>query len=342
MKKPIAIIWNDVHLKTGNEDSVLIAFNYMLDKANELGIKKTIFAGDLFDSRTMQRLKVLKTFDTMLKSLSSAGMTVDIIPGNHDKTIYASYDSFLEQFRYHPSVKYYSHLAEVDYEGIKFTYLPFFSDDMLIPMLEKSKGADVLISHFEMQGSTHLGQTSEKSTINKKLLSKWKKTYLGHYHNHHEITKDIVHLPSFVQANFGEDENKGFTVLYDDLSYEIIKGRFKSFRKLVINLDEQGNVYVKEMIKQYSNKEDTIRFEFIGKESKLKALDKSMFRDTGIDVKLKYKQKFEFNDNDSDIPDIIEKFDKEQINKTFEEFCKDKGLNFKEGLKILSEFLKNK
>ena len=327
MKKPIAIIWNDVHLKNGNEESILDAFNYMLVKAKELGITRTIFAGDLFDSRTMQRLKVLQTFDKMLENSSKAGITIDLISGNHDKTIYASYDSFLEQYRYHPGVNYYRGITELEYEGIKFTYAPFFSDDMLIPMLEESKGGDVLVSHFEMQGSTHLGKVVEKSVINEKFLSKWKKVYLGHYHNHHEITKDIVHLPAFIQASFGEDDNKGFSVLYDDLSYSIIKGRFRSFKKVSINLDTITPSGIKELLRTHENSPNSIRFEISGSESKVKAFDVSIFKDTNIDVKKKYEQKFDYEEDEK--PSIIEKFDKASVQESFEKFCEQKGMTIK-------------
>jgi exonuclease SbcD len=340
MKKPIAIIWNDVHLKNGNEESILDAFNYMLVKAKELGITRTIFAGDLFDSRTMQRLKVLQTFDKMLENSSKAGITIDLISGNHDKTIYASYDSFLEQYRYHPGVNYYRGITELEYEGIKFTYAPFFSDDMLIPMLEESKGGDVLVSHFEMQGSTHLGKVVEKSVINEKFLSKWKKVYLGHYHNHHEITKDIVHLPAFIQASFGEDDNKGFSVLYDDLSYSIIKGRFRRFKKVSINLDTITPSGIKELLRTHENSPNSIRFEISGSESKVKAFDVSIFKDTNIDVKKKYEQKFDYEEDEK--PSIIEKFDKASVQESFEKFCEQKGYDYKEGKVILDEFLKHK
>ena len=340
MKKPIAIIWNDVHLKNGNEEDVLDAFNYMLEKAKELGIKRTIFAGDLFDSRTMQRLKVLQTFDKMLENSSSAGITIDLISGNHDKTIYASYDSFLEQYRYHPGVNYYKGITELEYDGIKFTYAPFFSNDMLIPMLEESKGGDVLISHFEMQGSTHLGKVVKKSVINEKFLSKWKKVYLGHYHNHHEITKDIVHLPSFIQASFGEDDNKGFSVLYDDLSYSIVKGRFKRFKKVSVNLDTITPSDVKELVRTHENSSNTIRFEITGEESKVKAFDVSIFSDTNIDFKKKYEKRFDVIDGKK--PEVIEKFDKASVQESFEKFCEQKGYDYKDGKSILDEFLKYK
>ena len=342
MKKPIAIIFNDVHLKSGNEDAVLSSIRHMIEVANEKKIKRFIFAGDLFDSRSFQRLKVLNTFDTILSETSVAGIEMDYIPGNHDKSIYSSYDSFLDVYYHYPNFTLHRDISDIIIDGINITLLPFFPDDMLIPKIKEHGGSDILISHFEMQGSSHLGKISEKVTINEKLLSKWKKTYLGHYHNTHEITKNIVHLPSLLQANFGEDGHKGFSVLYDDLSYEIIRGQFREFIKIQIDLDSIISSELKELIRTYENSSNTIRFEFTGSESKLKALNRAQFKDTGIDVKLKYDKKYEYNDSDIEIPTTKERYDKSDISKIFKDFCEDKGYPYKEGQELLNEFLKHK
>ena len=325
MTKPIFAIWNDVHLKTGNEDEVLMAFKFFVKTCKENGITETIFAGDLFHSRTFQRLKVLNTFDEMLTIACKAGIHIHCIPGNHDKTLYSSYDSFLDVFTFYPNLTLWRSDSDIEIGGIKITLIPFFSDDILIEKLKSHEGGDMLISHFEMQGSTHLGNTSEKSTINKKLLSKWKKVYLGHYHNHHEITKDIVHLPSFIQDNFGEDNNKGFTFIFKDMSYEIVKGLFNEFKKLTIDVGVTKLKDIKELIRTYKNSSDSIRFELVGDDSSVKAFDTSIFKGTGIDVKKKYEQKFKYSEKDEKTPQVIERFSKEDIKKTFKEFCSSKG-----------------
>jgi DNA repair protein SbcD/Mre11 len=342
MKKPISIIFNDAHLKTGNEQEVIRSVKHMLKYAKTEGINNLIFAGDLFDSRSFQRQSVLQAFDEILELIHNAGCTLYIFAGNHDKTIYKSYDSFLDVYRHHPSVVFNREISVISLEDVTITLLPFFSDDMLIPMLEDAKGTDVLISHFEMAGSTHLGKTSVKSTINKELLSKFKKTYLGHYHNHHEISKDIVHLPSLRQSNFGEDDNKGFSVLFSDLSYEIVQGDFKKFKKIVIDIDSKETSELKELIKMYGDSSDTIRFEFIGKESSLKAIDKTMFTDRGIDVKIKYSVKYDFLDDNLTMPTIVEHYGEGQVKEAFKIFCEEKGYEHQEGAVLLNEFLKNK
>lgn len=340
MKKPIAIIFNDAHLKVGNEEAVISSVRHMIEVATEKGINRILFAGDLFDSRSFQRLNQLRAFDKILKLFQLHGIKADFIPGNHDKTLYASHDSFLDVFKWYPGFKLHSSLSVIEIEGVSISMLPFFSDDMLIHMIENAEPTDVLVSHFEMAGSTNLGNKSEKTTINEKLLSKWKKVYLGHYHNHHEITKDIVHLPSLIQAKFGEDNNKGFSILYDDLSYEIIKGKFRELIKIEINLNDVTTAELKGLIKTHSNSPNTIRFEFKGDESKLKALDKSLFKETGIDVKVKYQVKYDYEDRKLEYPKVTERYSKEDVRKTFKEFCKEKGYDESAGQEILEEFLK--
>ncbi len=335
MKKPLAIIWNDVHLKTGNEKEILTATRYMIEKALELGIKRTIFAGDLFHSRIHQRQEVLETFDKMLYELNAAEIHTDIISGNHDKTEYKSFDSFLDVYRHFPNVTYHREVSDIEIDGVGITLLPFFDDTMLVPMINEHKGNDILISHFEMQGSTHLGNVSEKKNITRKMLKKWDKTYLGHYHNWHEITKDIVHLPSFIQDNFGEDSKKGFSILYDDGSYELIQGKFKIFEKIQIDVDDVGVVELDKIIKSYEDSENVIRFEITGSESKMKSIDKTKYR--GVDIKLSFEKVYE--ESDTSERQVVQKYEKEDIQNLFLKFCEDKGLSHKEGGVILDNFL---
>jgi exonuclease SbcD len=337
MKNVLAIIFNDVHLKTGNEDEVYESTKYMVNYAVENDIKNLIFAGDLFDSRTFQRQKVLQTLDKMLDLFHANGLTLYMFSGNHDKTVYNSPNSFLDIYRHHPCVKFNRELKNIVLDGVSIDLLPFFSTELLVPMIEKAKGGDILISHFGMDGSNHLGHIQKDTNINKKMFEKWDKVYLGHYHNHNEITKDIVHLPSFRQENFGEDNNKGFALLKKDGSYELIKGKFKEYIKLSIDLDKTSSKDISKLIELHKNSESTIRLEFNGTEVQCKSIDKSQFKETGIDVKMKYAEIYE---NEIAEPSkIIERYSKDQILDSFKDFCKDKGYNYSEGSGMVKEFL---
>jgi exonuclease SbcD len=335
--KPIFIIFNDAHLKAGNEEATIHSVRMMVDYAILNNIKTIVFAGDLFHSRSNQKESVLQACDKIFEIIYEAGMLFYVFPGNHDKTSYFNYTSFLDVYRFHPGVRFTDRLLNVNIEGVSVTLLPFFDDSMLVPMIEEAEGSDILISHFEMKGSSHLGKVSEKGNITRRTLKKWKKTYLGHYHNTHEITENIVHLPSLRQQDFGEDSNKGFSVIYKDLSYEIIKGSFVEFKKITLDVDTLTSIEIKQLIKDHSSSKDTIRFELVGEESKLKALNKEQFKGTGIDVKVKYEKKFQ--DSEIVAPKLIQKFDLGQVVLTFKSFCEEKGYNHEIGFKYLNNFL---
>jgi len=337
-KNPIAIIYNDIHLKTGNELDTIRSIKHMIKYAVKNKIDTLIMAGDLFDSRSFQRQSVLHTCDSIISMCEEAGLTSYWFPGNHDKSIYKSEDSFLDIYRHHPNIIFNKVESRIELGGVGITLIPFFSDDILVPMLEKAKPNDVLISHFEMKGSTNLGHVIEHSNITRKLLKKFKKTYLGHFHNHHEITKDIVHLPSLRPQNFGEDNVKGFSVLYDDLSYELVQGDFRKYHKISIDVETVDTADIQKLINEHSNSEDSVRIEFTGPESKLKSLDKGMFVDTGIDIQLKFEKIFDVEN--IVYPKVSKTHNKSSIKENLEDFCKEKGYDLKLGLKLLNKFFK--
>lgn len=341
MEEPIAIIFNDAHIQASNEREVVESVKHLLKYAKSKKITNLIFAGDMFESRSHQRQSELSSLDEILNLIHKAKCKLYLFPGNHDKSVYKSRKSFLDVCRHYPCVEFNRELKNITISDVSIDLLPFFSDDVLIPILKDADGADILISHFEMAGSTHLGRTSEKIAINKRLLKKWKKVYLGHYHNTHEISKDIVHLPSLRQNDFGEDNNKGFTVLYKDLSYEIVKGIFREFKKLSIDIDSTNPSEIKKLIKAHENSSGSIRFEFTGTKSKLDALDRAQFKNAGIDLKKKYEKKYDY-DKDTVPPEVVESYDVNQIEATFKDFCEDKGYDHDKGKVLLEEFLKKK
>jgi len=128
--------------------------------------------------------------------------------------------------------------------------------------------------------------------------------------------------------------------LNKDLSYELIKGDFKSFKKITIDINKTTAKQLKELITTHENSSDTIRFEFVGDESKLKALDKSLFNGSGIDVKIKYDVKYDYKDDQLTLPTVIEHYGEEQVKDAFKSFCNEKGYEYQEGIVLLNEYLK--
>lgn len=342
MKVPKFIIFNDAHLQKSNEKEVLLSVMHMVNYAVKIGVKTIVFAGDLFESRKQQEESLFNTCTAIFDYIRNAGIHLIFFAGNHDKTSYNSYSSFLDVYKYHPQTTFTDRVLRMDIEGIDVTLIPFFDDSLLVPMLEEAEGGDMLISHFEMKGSNHLGKVSEKGNITRTTLKKWKKTYLGHYHNTHEITPDIVHLPSLRQNDFGENNLKGFSVIYDDLSYEIIKGVFKEFVKIELDVDNVDTETVKALIREHENSPNTVRFEITGSEAKLKSLDNKLFDNTGIDFKKKFDKEFSFDETERELPKATPTFDRGNIELEFEAYCERKGYDHKKGHELLTKFLNRK
>lgn len=343
MKKEIwAIHFNDIHIKNGNEKEVYLAIEFMVNYAVKHNIKNLICGGDVFESRSFQRLSHLKCWEKCLKLFKTNNLMCYCNTGNHDKSLYNSKDNFIEPFKYHPSLRLFSDIETISLNGKQTTFSPFFTDKILCDQLTKKEGCEVLIGHWSCDGSTYLGKTDKNKVINKSLLNKWNKVFLSHYHNYHKVSENVTHLPSLIQDNYGEDNLKGFTLIYDDLSYEIIKGSFKELKKVELKIDDISIDELKKMISIEKGKDQKTRFEFYGSKSKLDALDLSIFEDSNIDVKLKYDKNYEFNTIDRKEPLSIEVYREGDIKKEFEIFCKNKEYDFDYGKALLDKFLKEK
>jgi DNA repair protein SbcD/Mre11 len=224
--------------------------------------------------------------------------------------------------------------------NIDLLMIPYFKEEQWLDIFNSINQRTVegnntiLFSHIAVNGSTNNDGTKVESSIVPSILKGFKKVFLGHYHQTQEVTKNIIHLPSIQQNNFGEDTNKGYTILYDDLSYEIVRSDFKVFRKVIIDADKITKEELNEAIQTYQKQSETenIRFVFEGSEDKLKSINKERFYQVGIDVQMKNRDIEIVEDFDTV---EITQYDSENIVEEFEEFCETNSYNLKEGLSYL-------
>jgi len=289
----LTIISTDWHLKPENLEEIIDLVRQKCKLAKKLGIKDIFCLGDVFDSRIAQRQSVLKAFERILGIIEEYGLVFHLIPGNHDKTVYPSMDSFLDAFKTYPCLRLYRKHSIVKLGKFNFHLIPFFEEKVWLEIfhgIEKGGKNDILLSHMAVEGSRNNDGSLVSSGLTPKMFENWLMVLLGHYHDEQQIGKNIFHIPSIKQNNYGEDENKGFTVLNSDGSYEVFKSNYKAFKRLKINIDETPQKELEKLVKTYSKNEDRIRFEFTGDSTKLKALDKSKFNKHGIEIKTKVKE----------------------------------------------------
>lgn len=340
--KYISLISTDFHLKQENLENIRALHKEAIEIAEQKNITNHIWLGDIFDSRISQKQDILNVLTSIIEDYDSVGHKIICISGNHDKTNYNSKESFLDSYKYHPS---FDLIDDIDYRminGIECFFLPFFSDDILKEkkILKCFNGKKkVLFGHFAVTGSRNNDGSVVESDIKVSDFKCFDKVFLGHYHDYQEISKNIIHLGSLQQNNFGEEENnKGFWLLDDKLNVTNIPSKFgQRFKKLEIDLKNTPIKQVDTLIQKFktSNPNSKLRVEVWGEESSLKAFEKDKYVKLGIDVKKKSCE-VEIISNEIENVKILSSKD---IQEKFKLFCKENDYNYQEGEKILKEIL---
>lgn len=349
MKKPITIGITDLHMVSDNISELHDIVKQMCITMDELGLTTAFMSGDLFDSRVSQRQDVLTGMHDLFNIFYEAGKDVLVIPGNHDKTNYKSKSSFLDLFAWHPAVTLFPEYGLVEIsKGVILHFLPFFEYgcDLFNESLEEAKFniqddmKNVMVGHMAVEGSVNNDGSKVSGGLNRGELAAFDLVLLGHYHDTHNVGKNILHISAARQKNFGEDENKGFTVLYDDLSAEVINPSFTLFKTYHFDLNTVDIADVIAVANEIHGNGNRNRFEFVGDRERVKGFDGSRFQDMGIDIKKKYvdlEQPIKNKVIDKKIELNI--WDASKITDRFSLFCGTNQLDLETGSIILTKII---
>lgn len=346
MKNPIALILTDTHLKPDNISLVENIFDQAIAKCKELKIDTILHGGDWFNSRTGQPLSVLKATQRIIDKFKDNYISFTIMAGNHDRTDYDSEESFLDIFYDDP----YFHVAEdgeyIDiYEDDKneendiyVHFLPFFKESgsyvERLNKIETLVGKNILLTHVAINGANNNDGSMVSDCIPSSAFEKFDAVLVGHYHNRQQFD-NIYYIGSAYQSNFGEDDQKGFTILYNDGSIEFIQSHFPLYIKYEINVEQLTS---KEILHLQQEKQsgNNIRIKIKGDQAKVKSFDTSLLTQAGIS--------FDLSHNTVDKPLSDEEMsknithDKKSIVDAFKSFCSDNKItDNKYGLEKLKE-----
>jgi len=333
-----AVIINDIHLKMENAAKIELLFKEALIEAEST--KYMFILGDIFHSRIAQRIEVLNSFKRMLDKAYLMDINIIAIPGNHDKTNYDSEDSFLDSFEYHPALDLITSPSLRVINNIDCHFIPFFKEELwydlfqsmneLITFNDKPK---FLFTHIAVNGSVNNDGSVVRTNLNLSLFEKFDQVFSGHYHNHQVIGK-FVHLPSICQDNFGEDTNKGCTILHTDGKFEIKNLNFDTYHTLVIDLDKISKKAINTIIDDKAKEYTYLRIEFKGDESQLKSIDRALYTSKGIDVRFKLN-----NIQEEELIEEYVKFTKDNILDEFKKWCDKENKEYDQGFQYLKKQL---
>jgi len=329
MKQIVGVFIKDSHLTEDTIDQNKSIYQQALNLCTKH--KCPLFnAGDVFTERKSQPLVLLNAFEDILESYQYAGVRIHLIPGNHDKVDQEDERSYINAFKNYPNLHLYQRETSLEFaNNVVVHFIPYFKENgSYLERLESLKRVEgkfnLCLTHIAVESVRNNDGTLVQNQIKKELFEKFDLTMVGHYHDESWIGDKIWYFPGCKQKNFGENNRKGFVLLYNDGSYDFIKSQFQEYIQVKLDiLDVEG---IKKAQEKYQYSTEKVKFVFKGDKAELMHVDKAKFESLGINVDF---------EKDSAVPlnadDLVQKanhlsFNRGNIFEAFDTFCETKHI----------------
>ena len=332
---PCLLLLNDIHISKDNIPAFKANWQEAIDICRKMDVKEIAIGGDLFFSRAAQTLDVLLAVHDALLTAAEHGIHVTIAEGNHDKVNQENERGYCHVFDQHSNVlvcdeyvslplgddcRFVLHMMGYFPEDGSFcTRLDRLKEEALDP-----KRLNFLYIHEGINGA--LAQPNDKE-LPAKIFEDFDKVFVGHYHNRTIIDKTrIEYIGSSRQHNFGEDEEKGYTVIYTDGSHEFIKNKVNTrYRVIDVSAERAGLHLMDELREIDADGRYKVKVRVHAPQAAMKSVDKAALLDAGA-------TKVELIADDDEMLEVaasslFEKFDSHRIRETYEEFCREKQID---------------
>lgn len=332
---PCLLLLNDIHISKDNIPAFKANWQEAIDICRKMDVKEIAIGGDLFFSRAAQTLDVLLAVHDALLTAAEHGIHVTIAEGNHDKVNQENERGYCHVFDQHSNVlvcdefvslplgddcRFVLHMMGYFPEDGSFcTRLDRLKEEALDP-----KRLNFLYIHEGINGA--LAQPNDKE-LPAKIFEEFDKVFVGHYHNRTIIDKTrIEYIGSSRQHNFGEDEEKGYTVIYTDGSHEFIKNQANTRYRVIDVAAERAGLHLMDELREIdADGRYKVKVRVHAPQAAMKSVDKAALLDAGA-------TKVELIADDEEMLEassssLFEKFDSHRIRETYEEFCREKQID---------------
>jgi len=261
----IAIL-NDTHCGIRNSSQIFLDnasefySNVFFPECERAGVKQIIHLGDYYDNRKVINIKALNhNRKHFLQEMRKRGMTMDIVPGNHDTYFKNTNDmNSLKELLGHfmNEVNIIMEPTVMEYGSLKIAMLPWICQDNYDKSLEfiANCKADWLAAHLELNGFEMMRGVKATHGMSHDLFQKFELVLTGHYHC--QSRKDNIWYLGSQMEFFWSDahDSKFFTIIdTEKRSLNRIRNPYTLFEKIVYNDKETDyNKYdVKKLNKKF-------------------------------------------------------------------------------------------
>lgn len=326
--KPYALLINDIHVGKDNIPEFKENWDDALDVCEEYEIPRIIVGGDLFKSRSAQTLSVLMAARAAILKATEKGLEVILANGNHDKVDQESYLGYCHIFSDYENVTAVnSFLVEDMSKDWRFIVMSYFPENTTFEQ-EFLHACDYVIDHKHTVLYLHEGingaiSPSSDKELSASLFRDFGKVLVGHYHDRCHIKgTNIYYIGASRQHNYGENEEKGYTVLYTDGSTEFVKNEVNQrYHTLEVNVSQldQTELSISQLVAQGYK----VKLKVNAASDTAKQINKQQLIDMGIS---KIEVVTETAITESHSQDFDVKYDKAGIKKEYTEFCHQKEI----------------
>lgn len=344
MKQAEFLLINDIHVSRDSLQDFQKNWDEALDICKKRGIVDIIIGGDLWQSRSSQTLDVLLAVRDAIIKAGNADITLTIAEGNHDLIDQESLYGYSHIFSEYKNVFVVDDYMPIDFgeNGTLYVMSYFPEDGSFTERLEDMVQNDfnpsnnnILYIHEGINGAL---ATPSKKELPTKIFKDFDKVLVGHYHNRTKIKNtNIEYIGSSRQANFGEDEMKGYTILFDDGTTEFIQNQVNTRYKVI---DVPANGIDDDLLAELNQIKEEGKYKVklrVSCDSTVKStIDKKKLIAAGA-------TKVEIDTIETDTKKVSshaldKKYDKHEIVNEWKEFCISKGnTNVELGLKYLEK-----
>ena len=260
----IAIL-NDTHCGIRNSSEIFLNNaeqfynNVFFPECERHGIKQIVHLGDYYDHRKFVNFKALNhNRRIFLDQIRKRGMSMDIIPGNHD-TFYKNtneLNSLKECLgHYMNEVHIIMEPTVMQYDSLKLGLLPWICQDNydLCMNFIRDCRADWIGSHLELNGFEMMRGLTNKHGMDPKLFSRFEMVLSGHYHC--SSKKDnIWYLGSQMEFFWSDAHDAKYFHILDTETREMkkIRNPHTLFEKILYNDEEiDYNNYNKDLTNKF-------------------------------------------------------------------------------------------
>ena len=297
MKLPIAVLMTDTHADEDNLELIDNIFQQAIQLSNDVGVRYIFHAGDFFKSRSKQSIECLLGMKETFSRFSKNDKIMFCIHGNHDKRDQNSAKGYMNLYK-DRNVKLFEKFGVEIIGNVMFCMISFFPEgesflDVYTELLthiqdnyqqrvDKEKLIKVLICHASINGVRNNDGTTVEGDVEVDFFEYFDRVFVGHYHDRQKINNKIIYVGSTHQANYGEDEYKGFTVIYSDGSYKFHNAKFPLFIHEKIHVDDREEI--QNFIKEHIGSNNNIRLTLVGSKEQVDSIQKSIKAES-IDVR---------------------------------------------------------